>query len=77
MTPTQKTQKNPIYKRVFLYILTFGHFWPLVAEKAKKPNFEISKNLVFGLFQPSEAGKDPNTEKTKKPDFQKGFFCIL
>ena len=67
MTPTQKTQKNPIYKRFFLYILTFGHFWPLVAEKAKKPNSEISKKLVFGLFQPSEAKNDPDTENTKEP----------
>ena len=37
MTLTQKTQKNPIYERIFLSFMTLSHFWPLEAEKAKTP----------------------------------------
>ena len=37
MTLTQKTQKNPIYERIFLSFTTLSHFWPLVAEKAQNP----------------------------------------
>ena len=66
MTLTQKIQKNSIYKRVFLYLMTLGHFWPLVAEKAKKPNSEIPKNSFFCLFQPPEAEND---QKSKKKNF--------
>ena len=55
--------------------MTLGHFWPLVAEKAKKPNSEICKKLVFGLFQPSEAKNDPDTENTKQPDFDQN--CLV
>ena len=68
MTLTQKILKNPIYKRIFLSFMTFGHFWPLVAEKAKKRIFEISENSFFWLFQPPEAENDPDTEDTKVPD---------
>ena len=68
MTLTQKKQKNPIYERIFLSFMTLGHFWPLVAEKAKKLVFEFSKSVeksVFWLFQPLEAKNDPDTEKGK------------
>ena len=68
MTLTQKIQKNSIYKRVFLYLMTLGHFWPLVAEKAKKPNSEIPKKLVFWPFSASKAENDPDTENTNKLD---------
>ena len=50
MTLTQKTQKNPIYKRIFLFFMTLSHFWSLVAVKAKKLNFEISKNGSKSVF---------------------------
>ena len=65
MTLTQKTLKNPIYQRIFLSFMTLGHLWHLVAEKDKKLVFEISKKLVFWLFQPLEAKNDPDTEKGK------------
>ena len=68
MTLTQKTQKNPIYKRIFLSFMTLNHFWPLVAEKGKNQIFEISKKYEFWLFQPPEAQNDPDTENTKEPD---------
>ena len=61
MTLTQKTQKDPIYERIVLYFMTLNHFWRLVAEKAKKRNFQISKTgskSVFWLFQPPEAKND-------------------
>ena len=60
--------------------MTLGHFWPLVAEKAKKPNSEIPrfpKNWFFGLFQPSKAENDPDTENTKKTSIYKRIFLYL
>ena len=68
MTMTQKTQKNPIYKRIFLSFMTLVHFWPLVAKKAKKLAFEISKKMLSWLLQPSEAENDHDTENRKEPD---------
>ena len=68
MTLTQKILKNPIYKRIFLSLMTLGHLWHLVAEKHKKLVFEISKKLVFWGFQLLEAKNNPDTENTKEPD---------
>ena len=65
---THKTKKNPIYKRIFLYLMTLGHFWPLVAAKAKKLAFVISKKSVSRLFQPPEAENDHDTQNKKEPD---------
>ena len=53
MTLTKKTQKNPIYERIFLSFMTLSHIWPLVTEKAKKTDFdpflEISKTSVLAF----------------------------
>ena len=43
MALAQKTQKNPIYERIFLSVMTLHNFCSLVADKAKK--------LVFRNFQ--------------------------
>ena len=68
MTVTHKTKKNPIYKRIFLSFMTLGQFWPLVAKKAKKLAFVISKKMLSWLFQHPEAENDHDTENTKEPD---------
>ena len=58
--------------------MTLGHFWPLVAEKAKKPNSEIPKKSVFWPFSASRGRKnDLDTENTKKHDLEKDFCLYL
>ena len=46
MTLTQKTQKNPIYERIFLSFMNLSNFWLLLAEKAKILVFKISQKRV-------------------------------
>ena len=50
MTLTQKTQKNPIYERIFLSFMTLSHFWPLEAEKAKKTIWAHFGNFEKPVF---------------------------
>ena len=79
MTLTQKILKNPIYKRIFLFFMTLGHFWPLAAEKAKKLVFESSKsgqNQFFGFFSLWRP-KMTLTQKTQKnPIYERRFVCL-
>ena len=47
MTPTQKTQKKTILKRIFWYLMPRGHIWPLVARKRSTLG---PRNKVFHVF---------------------------
>ena len=48
--------------------MTLVHFWPLVAKKAKKLAFEISKKMLSWLLQPPEAENDRDTQNQIEPD---------
>ena len=55
MTPHQKTQKNPIWKRIFLYFMQKGHFRPLEAGKREIKDFWVPGIMFFafcGLQRP-------------------------
>ena len=59
MATSLKTKKNPIFKRIILYFLTFGHFLPVEPVKRKNYAFGQFRKSVFCLFQPTEGQNDP------------------
>ena len=59
MAMSLKTKKNPIYKRIILYFITFGHFLPVEPVKRKNYAFGQFRKSVFCLFQPTEGQNDP------------------
>ena len=59
MATSLKTKSNPIFKRIILYFITFGHFLPVEPVKRKNYAFGQFRKSVFCLFQPTEGQNDP------------------
>ena len=76
MTPHQKTQKNPILNRFFLYLMWKGHFWPLEAGKRKKKYFWFPR-IRFFTFCGLQRPKMTPLHKTQKNDFEKIFLYLM
>ena len=61
MAMSLNTKMNPIYKRIILYFITFGHFFALEPVKRKNHAFGQFRKSVFGLFQPTEGKTAPKS----------------
>ena len=61
MAMSLNTKMNPIYKRIILYFITFGHFLALEPVKRKNHAFGQFRKSVFGLFQPTEGKTAPKS----------------
>ena len=61
MATSLNTKMNPIYKRIILYFITFGHFLALEPVKRKNHAFGQFRKSVFGLFQPTEGKTGPKS----------------